>query len=292
MEENTQTPPKEPLTYEETPPIEPIAEPEMFPPKKPKNTFFSVLTTIIIFALLFIVGFWLSGIVRKYIATFSTGGTNKEISAPTPTPRAVEKALIQTTTEGTEAAWKIYPVLNGKTKVAYEGISFKLPSQVLSPICDGSRCASQGTYLPGGTRFTVALRGTGQVLPDYRGKSISDKNGILLTVQDVTKGGILMTEFSGSFIGTTVGGYVFSQMHGYMMPVTDTISMEINHFAPNGITTDFVSDDALFEEIMQTLVLPISSVEKGGVSSSSSTVPTATPTETLRESSPSATPTL
>ena len=265
-----QTPQKDSLTYEETPPIEPIKEPEpdMFPPPKPKNTTLSIITTLIFLILLFVIGFWLSGIVRKYAGNFF-GGNKEAYVVPTPSIKETVKNLMPTTLEDMFGTWKTYQVLNGKTREAYEGLSFKLPGEVLSLICDGSSCRSQGTYLPGGTRFTVALRGVGQVLPDYRGKIISDLKGIPFTTSETTIGGQSATEFSGTFIGTTVSGYVFSQMRGYMIPLTETISLEINHFTPNGLTTDFLKDDVLFDQILQTLIFPSSSLEKGGTSSPS-----------------------
>jgi hypothetical protein len=273
---DTQSSQKDALTYEETPPIEPIKEPEpdIFPPPKPNRNSSSVITTIIIFILLFVVGFWLSGIVRKYAGNFFGG--NKEVSiVPTPSIKESVGNLMPTTAPDTFGTWKTYPVVNGRTRVAYEGISFKLPPEVLTPICDGSSCQSQGTYLPGGTRFTVALRGVGQVLPDFRGKIISDLKGVPFTAKETMIKGITATEFEGLFTGTTVSGYVFSRMHGFMIPVTDTVSLEINHFTPSGIVADFVKDDALFDEIMKTLILPISSLEKGGAGASGS--PSATP---------------
>lgn len=256
------------LTYEETPLMEPIKG------NKPKINVSSIVTTIIFFILLFVVGFWLSGVVRKYTGNFF-GGNNEVTSTPALSPKEKETGLLPTPAEDTYASWKTYQILNGRTRAVYEGVFYKLPPEVLSPICDGSSCRSQGTYLPGGTRYTAALRGEGQVLPDFRGKIISDLGGIPLTAVDtVLSGGQSATEYTGSFIGTTVGGYVFSQMHGYMIPITDTISLEINHFSPNGISTDFSKDDALFDQIMETLVVPSSLSEKGGVSS-----PSATPIE-------------
>ena len=268
-----QTPQKDSLTYEETPPIEPIKEPEpdMFPPPKPKNTTLSIITTLIFFILLFVIGFWLSGIVRKYAGNFF-GGNKEAYVVPTPSIKETVKNLMPTTLEDMFGTWKTYEVLNGKTRTAYEGLSFKLPGEVLSPICDGSSCGSQGTYLPGGTRFTIALRGVGQVLPDYRGKVISDLKGIPFTTQETIIGGQAGTEFDGTFTGTTVGGDVFTRMRGAMIPVSDSISLEINHFTPSGLTTDFTKDDILFDQILQTLVLPLSSLEKG-MTSSPSAVP-------------------
>ena len=47
---------------------------------------------------------------------------------------------------------------------------------------------------------------------------------------------------------------MFSAVCGVMMiELTNTLSLEINHFTPNGITSDFVKDDALFDTILKTL---------------------------------------
>jgi len=256
------------VQYEETPPIEPMHEvsPDMAPSPKPKNSFFSILTTIIFFIILFIIGFWLSGYVRQYAGTFFKGN-EKQTTVPTPTPKVVGGILTPTTmVEPADAVWKTYQVLSGQTRLPYEGISYTLPPDVLSPICDGSTCRSQGTYLPGGTRFTVALRGEGQILPDFRKGAISDLKGIPFPVKEKMLKGYTVTEFSGTFVGTTVAGYVFTQMRGYMIPLTDTISMEINHFTPSGILTDFAADDIVFNSIVDSLILPTSPKEKGGVS--------------------------
>ena len=266
----SQTPGKDALIYEETPPIEPIntSEPEMFPPQKPKNPTASIITTIIFFIILFIIGFWLSGSIRKYAGNMFKS-SNQEQTLPVTTPKNIESTVSPTLMKQPTDGWNTFQVINGKTRKAYEGLSYKLPPEVLSPICDGSSCRSQGTYLPDGTRFTVALRGEGQVLPDYRGKVISDLNGIPLPPEEITLGGLTVTEFSGSFIGTTVGGYVFSQMRGIMIPITDVVSLEINHFSPKGIVSDFAKDDVLFDKIVQTLIFPSGLQEKGEVSSPS-----------------------
>lgn len=266
------------VSYEETPEIPTQdAYSDMAPPPKPPSNSSSILTAIIVLVLFFIIGFWLSGSIRTYVGNFF-GNTKQGAGSPTPTPKSsIATIPYATTTPGESGAtassgtWKTYQVLNGRTRVTYEGISFTLPLDVLPPICDGSSCGSQGTYLPGGTRFTVALRGEGQVLPDYRGKIISDLKGIPFPVSQTTVKGREATEFTGSFTGTTVGGYVFSQMHGFMISITPTISLEINHFSPSGIVTNFTNDDALFTQIVQSLILPTTSLEKGGVSSPSAT---------------------
>jgi hypothetical protein len=275
----SQTPDGNTLTYEETPIMENENQgtPDMYPPPKPQNNTASIVTAIIAFILLFIVGFWLSGSIRKYIGSLVTSG-KQETATVTTTPTLASLASAPTQKDASaNTVWKTYPVLQGATRVPYEGISFKLPPEVLSPICDGSACGSQGTYLPGGTRFTVAIRGEGQVLPDFRGKIISDLKGIPFPLKEVSLVGRTVTEFTGGFTGTTVGGYVFTQMHGYMIPITDTLSFEINHFTPNGITTDFAKDEILFGQILQTLVIPGGVAEKGVQSVSPTGIITSTP---------------
>jgi len=268
----------EPLTYEETPPIEPIlhTEPDLYPPPKPRNSFASIITALIVLALLGAVVFWLSGYYKQFTNALLPSRNQQQNISPTPSPKSSAGSVVSTTGEQTRPnIWNQYPVLNGKTRVVYDGITFKLPPEVFPPICDGSTCRSQGTYLPGGTRFTVALRGEGQVLPDYRNRIISDLKGIPFPLKDTLLLGKTATEFSGVFVGTTVGGYIFSQMRGYMIPITDTIAFEINHFAPSGIVADFAKDDVVFDQIVQTLVLPPGNMmDKGGVGS-----PSATPTK-------------
>lgn len=268
---------KTPLTYEETPIIEPVGE--TVSPKtlvKKKTTIGSVLKVIMLFAVLFFVGFWVSGMVRQYINT----PLQKTETTPTPTIAAV--AQTETTPSGTldgvKAGWKEYQVLVASTRKPYEGVTFQLPGDVVGPVCDGTSCASQGTYLPGGTRFTVALRGKGQALPDYRGKMISDVGGQTFTVKETTVSGQMATEFTGSFTGGTVGGYAFSAMHGYMIDVGDGVSLEMNHFSPSGIKADFASDDTLFQEIVST-------VKRTTVS-----LPTMTPAPTKQASAAASSP--
>ncbi len=148
--------------------------------------------------------------------------------------------------------WQTYQVISSATKQPI-GISFKLPADVLSPICDGTSCMSQGTYLPGGTRFTVALRGPGMALRDFRGRIITDVNGTEFTTSDTTVVGRAAINFTGTFNGRTVAGYAFTRMHGYMVEVTEALSLEINHFTPSGITADFAADHTLFESVVKSL---------------------------------------
>lgn len=152
--------------------------------------------------------------------------------------------------------WETYHVIDGAGGVPIRGISFILPPDVLSPICDSVSCVSQGTYLPGGTRFTVAPRGIGHALADFRGKIVSDAAGREFLTEAATVAGQPAIVFSGDFAGTTVSGYSFMKMRGVMIEVDDTLSLEFNHFTPSGVNADFASDDVLFEQILKTLKLP------------------------------------
>ncbi|MFH0750184.1 MAG: hypothetical protein V1917_04730 [Candidatus Gottesmanbacteria bacterium] len=257
------TPPE--IIYEETPVITPI--PENVPPKK--KSFLSLIKNIFLLGMLFIIGYVLSGVIRNVINTSQTTNINTK-------PAPVNQELTQQTPESTMTAitsekpvvqpisWKQYNPINGTTRKPIDAIQFKLPSAVLPPICDGSACGSQGTYLPGGTRFTIAPRGAGQVLADFRGKIISDAGGKTFITKQTTVAGKQATEFSTANVGSTIGGYAFSTMHGYMIEVNDTLSLEINHFAPSGINVDFMADDALLKQIIATLTFGnIGSTEKG-----------------------------
>ncbi|MBI4064795.1 hypothetical protein HY409_00290 [Candidatus Gottesmanbacteria bacterium] len=283
--------PQKPLAYEETPIIEPIqggpttpqypysppvqASPPITPPvesipqlpKQPmaprsSSSFMNTFGMVLFFILLFAVGVWLSTILRQYIPS----GVPAKV-LPTPEQSGVTPGIEATISQpppDSMSSWKSYQVVSGVTKQVISGISFKLPSEVLAPICDGANCASQGTYLPGGSRLTVAARGKGQLLTDYRGRIVSDLAGKEFMVKQTTVAGKNAVDFTGLFTGTTVGGYAFAQMHGVMVEVDDTLSLEINHFTPSGVSADFVSDDRLFEKIVGTVVFTgFTSLQKG-----------------------------
>lgn len=262
-----------PLQYEETPEI-PMPTP---PPPKKKSGCLGPLFTLIMFLALFIAGIWLSSFVRQFFPSESSTSQEKDVSV-TPTITTLPTA----TGSAAVAAWKTYEVISGTTKSAFGGVTFQLPGDVLSPICDGTGCASQGTYLPGGTRFTVAPRGVGQALRDFRGSVISDVGGVSFTSKAMTAAGRSAMEFTGVFTGRTVSGYGFSRMRGVMIELTPTTSLEVNHFTPNGIVADFAADDMLFDAILKTIKVAGSTV---------STTKTPTPTPPAGGStSPTATP--
>ncbi len=288
-ESSVTTPPE--ITYEETPVITPIVDPPPVSPTptptseypKKKTSFGSLLKNILLLVVLFIIGYLLSGVIRNAI------NTPKTAVKPNPTPIATNDievlnqavpgstsaSTLVTPQTNTQNVWKQYSPVNGTTRKAIETIQFKLPGTVLAPICDGSACGSQGTYLPGETRLTIAPRGVGQVLPDFRGKIISDAGGKAFVTKQITVAGKQTTDFATENVGSTVGGYAFSMMHGVMIEVTDTLSLELNHFAPRGITADFMADEVLFQQIIATITFsPTGSLEKGAL------LPTPIPMET------------
>lgn len=217
---------------------------------EPRRGCLGFVGRIVIFLLLFVAGIWLSSYVRQFFPNGIFPSTSE-----TTTPIGASGVSSTSGTLQNSDTWKAYDVLSGRTRESFNGVTFKLPSSILSPICDGAGCASQGTYLPGGTRFTVAARGTGQVLADSRGAAISDVGGMVFTTKDVTVAGFPATEFTGVFTGKTISGYRFTRMRGVMIELTPTTSLEVNHFAPTGISADFEEDDALFDAILKSITV-------------------------------------
>lgn len=268
----TTPPPEQRLEYEETPIIEPVAgDLNPSPPTptpapvtqmpQPKKSGPGFLTTLILLVILFIAGIGLSFFLRQFLPT---GVSMPKLTGPAPTQTPVLTAL-PTSPADVYAGWKTYSVVSGVTRQPVTGISFKLPPDVVAPICDGGNCASQGTYLPGGTRFTVAPRGMGQLLPYYSGQILTDLSGQAFTVKTASVSGLPAADFSGLFTGTTNGGYAFSQMHGLMIQVSPTFTLEVNHFTPNGVTADFASDDSLFSQILNSFNFASAEGSKGAV---------------------------
>lgn len=274
MEDQPAASPTPDLAYEETPVIEPVTEElSPVPPEPPQvspqevvshskhNTLGSSVGMIFLFLLLFAVGVGLSVFLRQYLGSRPETPTPQTVvSTPTPTvsPTPYVNELLSPTATPTamiavpSSLWKTYPVMSGATKLPIPGLTFTLPPEVLAPLCDGGSCASQGTYLPGGSRFTVAPRGKGQLLVDARGLvGLTDSSGKSFTIKQVTlAGGRKALEYTGDFQGSTVGGYTFSKMHGFMIEIDEGITLEMNHFAPSGLTVDFSGDEALFDKVV------------------------------------------
>lgn len=236
---------------------QPQSAPEPFVPVQPtppmphraRGSFLNTLGYLILFILLFVLGIWLSTVVRQYLPS------GQPAVVPTPSSGASLENARPLTPDDPYAGWETHFIISGITREPVVNISFKLPPDVLAPICDGTGCPSQGTYLPGGTRLTVAARGAGQTLRDYRGAVVTDALGQPFVTKDATTAGKMGVTFSGAFNGTTVGGYAFSRMRGEMIPVSEVLSLEFNHFTPSGITADFDADDVVFEKILKTINL-------------------------------------
>lgn len=149
--------------------------------------------------------------------------------------------------------WQEYQVLSQGVDV--EGVKLMLPQDLLPPTCDGGTCASYGTYLPGGTRLTIAPRGDGHQLPHISGSIITDVGGQSFQSEDRTVAGYSSVGFQGTFNGTTTGGYAFEQMSGVLIELSDTFALEVNHFSPPGVETDFEADHELFEQILSSIII-------------------------------------
>jgi hypothetical protein len=251
----------QPLAYEETPEIPmvpapssppiPPAQQDLAPPGKKSGSPLRTVGILVVFVGLFVAGIWLSGSIRDFFSSSRQQSSTSTTVSPTPTTKSGETAR----PNDPYADWISYEIISGITKKQIPGMSFKLPADVLAPICDGVGCLSQGTYLSGGTRFTIAARGANQTLKDYRGATITDVNGKAFTTKQTTVKGLSAVEFEGTFSGRTVAGYTFSRMRGVMVETSATTSIEINHFTPSGIVADFEKDDALFDQILQTLTV-------------------------------------
>jgi hypothetical protein len=89
-------------------------------------------------------------------------------------------------------------------------------------------------------------------------------------------------EYVGDFTGRTGGGYTFTKMRGVLVPVSETLAVEFNHFASSGVATDFAADDKVFDDIIKTF--------KGNAPLATGT-PIVKPTVSLPTSTPVATST-
>lgn len=258
------------LRYEETPILDPVPEashifndtPKEAPPQPPPKGQRRSVGTILFVVILFGLGIWLASQLRSFFAP----SAGEEVAVPTsgfvPTSRPTLVPLATSSGSVASTIWQTYEVVRD--------VTYQLPGDVKPPACDNANCASKGTYLPGGTRFTVAARGRGRLLPDFRGAILTDATGKEFDMQQTTVAGISVYEYSGDFTGRTGGGYTFTRIRGVLIPVSETLAIEFNHFAPAGITTDFVSDDVVFNKVVGSFTSPKPTVS----------LPTATPATT------------
>lgn len=238
--------------------------------RPPKKNFH--IGTIIFIVLLFGLGVWLSTQLRSFISEDSS----TQIPVPTISDRQDLSEVVNpspaTSSAKSDPSWVTHAILSGAAKSPVSNLAYKLPSDVVAPVCDAASCASQGTNLSGGTRFTVAARGKGQALPDFRGAILTDTTGNEFTMKQTMLNGVYAYEYTGDFTGRTGGGYTFTKMRGVLVPISDSLSVEFNHFSPAGTTTDFAKDDTVFDAI-------VASLTSGGTSPVLST-PTQLPTAT------------
>lgn len=140
------------------------------------------------------------------------------------------------------------------TKVGMPAISIQLPAKNSTLTCDTTACDSKGMLMDGGTKFTVAVHTlttpmssiSGTLVTDSAGKRFTDTKTIAVSTKEAVN-------YQGTFAGTTSGNIKFSQMHGVMVLVNSTTTLEINHFAPSGKLTNFPADDAVFNQILGTV---------------------------------------
>jgi len=233
--------------------------------------------TIIFVVLLFGLGIWLSSQIRSFFAPVVSDEIAVPTLLPTPGTGGISENFLPSSPSAAsaDASWQTMEIISGTTKKAIPGISYQLPSAVKLPTCDSSGCSSQGTNLPGGTRFTIAPRGRGQLLPDFRGAILTDAAGREFVMKQTIIGSTNVYEYTGDFTGRTGGGYTFTAIRGVLVPVSETLAIEFNHFAPAGITTDFAKDDVIFNQII--------------VSFKGASVSTPTPSAQLPSAGPTAT---
>lgn len=238
--------------------------------------------TVLFILLLFGLGVWLSSQLRSFFAPVVSQETviptlfPQDSIAPSRAPSASGSAVQPV------SGWTTYSVISGATKKPIGGLSYQLPSSVAAPVCDSASCASQGTNLPGGTRFTVAVRGKGQLLPDFRGAILTDAAGREFTMKQTMIGTQYVYEYMGDFTGRTGGGYTFTKMRGVLVPISEILGVEFNHFAPISATTDFAADEKVFDDIIKSFI---------GNAPASTVSPTVKPTVSLPASTPIATST-
>lgn len=261
-----------PLIYEETPIIEPIYDtpaatlPDSLktPELPPKRSGMPFLLKTFLLAGLFVAGIAVSSFFRPFITNFMTkfetpNSTVNDNKPPvisesqnmntktTDTPTVTRSQIPKSLAEGF-----VYEILSSSNE--HIGATVLLPDGVVEPICDGSGCASYGTYLPGGTRLTFAYKAYPKAIEGFSRAIITDASGKSFSAGDASVSGKLAREYNGEFVGITTGGYRFNRMHGYMIQLTPAKTLEINHFTPSGITADFTSDEKIFSQIIQSLI--------------------------------------
>jgi hypothetical protein len=279
------------LVYEETPIIEPIVdEPQSQPvssapdvsytppqngnPNNPKKSKFMI--NLIIIIVLLAAGVGASVFIRNMQPDYQLENKTSVVVAPTPTVADIAKentnltdTPVSTTKGGvivnptavpsnpksvkpiTDSSWKNH-TFQSKSGIT---VSYQMPNSVLDLVCDGGSCPSQGAYLPGKTRLTLDTKSYAFNADDFSKTIITDAGGKKFTTTATTVLGKPSLEFTGTFNGITTGGYAFTQMHGFMILISTTETLEINHFAPAGIQADFAGDDQIFNTVVKSLTI-------------------------------------
>ena len=223
------------------------------PVKKPRR---KKLGTFIFITLLFGLGIWLSSQLRLFVVPETVLENTDETQSLTPSvsPLISSPSASIASKSGEIRDWQTVSV--SAVGLLLQSVTYQLPQSVTLPVCDGSGCPSSGTNLSGGTRFTVAARGKGERLPDFRGAILTDANGKEFTMRQTSVGGKDVYEYIGDFTGRTGGGYQFTKMRGVLVPVSDTVSIEFNHFVPAATVSDFAADDEVFDQIIASVKIP------------------------------------
>lgn len=214
-----------------------------------------ILPTLLLVIVLLAIGVGISLIIRQFtndipsISTFvpgmpgsvtATPSVPAQTASPTPNPDAME-------------GWRTESVFTGTANVAYPGVTYRLPADILTPICDGALCVSRGTYLPGGTRFTVSFKTETKTADEFLHTVVTDAASNAFDTQEASMAGRPARTYAGSFAGQTTGGYQFTRLAGIMILLPDNRVLEFNHFSPLGLNADFTSDEALFQKIVGTV---------------------------------------
>lgn len=286
--ENPQTPTiKDGMVYEETPEIIPIEEPiadvsqsphavlpaheDLKPPiamKKPRG---GLIVRVMVFCVVFVIGLGVSFLVRPYLGdlalSLGSRSDEKKQTEGKPTISLENETLTpggdignETILGGTVTPTPV--ILSSVGNFTYAlvdeqkqpvGVTINLPVTIAKPSCDTTLCTSQGTNLPGGTRFTVAAYTKGPYITDISRARIIDLSGQQFVSEVASISGKVGVKYLGNFRGTTSGGYMFTAMQGVMVRVKDTLTVELNHFTPIGVSTDFDRDTTVFNAIVASL---------------------------------------
>ncbi len=271
---------------------EPKATKPVPKPVKAAKSIVNVIVIILIFVVLFGVGIFASMAFRQIMPNgiqFPVGGgAAKDEITPLPTPQIVPEDQLPVSTQSGIVPTK-FPqnisqnVLMVGGKSAVPGLNFVLPATVAALSCDGNNCASQGAYLPGGSRFTIAARGKGQGLPITKGAKLVDSSGKAFDMSDQVVAGFTVRQFVGNTSGSTMNGFTFSKIRGNILTLSNDLELEMSVFAPAGQIVSWENDNKLFDQIVASVIYD---------STQGSTVLTLTPTRTLSSTPTISTPTV